>query len=276
MTMPPLLPLVKKGLQTAALALVDGCFAVLPRVQPEAEKLRRCKLVSHRGEHDNVRVLENTLAAFDVLVERGVWGMECDFRWTRDLHPVVVHDPDCRRLFGKSLGIGELTLAQLRKEVPLIPTLAEVVARYGKKLHLMVEIKEEVYPDPHYQSARLEQIFAPLLPQQDYHLLSLNPNMFKYLGFLPPQALLPVAELNLRSLSRTAMEGGLKGISGHFWLLSNARLRRHHQLSQAVGTGFIASKNALFREINRDVDWIFTNHALELQAILDRLLAPQR
>jgi hypothetical protein len=32
--------------------------------------------------------------------------------------------------------------------------------------------------------------------------------------------------------------------------------------------GFIASKNSLYRELNRGVEWVFTNDALKLQAML--------
>ncbi|TQV81300.1 glycerophosphodiester phosphodiesterase [Exilibacterium tricleocarpae] len=261
------------GLDRAALALVDLWFALLPQPQPAAAKLRRCKLVSHRGQHDNIRVFENTLAAFDAVLARGVWGIECDVRWTRDLQPVVFHDPDGRRLFGSDQRIDGLTLAQLREAMPLIPTLADVVTRYGGRLHLMVEIKEETYPDPPHQTARLQEIFAPLVPERDYHFLSLNPALFRYLDFVSPRALLPVAELNLRRLSQEAIDSGFKGITGHFWLLSAAYLHRHRSAGQAVGTGFIRSRRALFREVNRDVDWVFTNHAVQLQAIIDRLSA---
>ena len=259
------------GLQQVGAALVDGCFAVLPQPRPPLEKLRRCKLVSHRGEHDNVTVFENTLAAFDAVLARGVWGLECDLRWTRDLQPVVFHDPDCRRLFGSRLRIDEVTLAQLRAAMPLIPTLAEVVARYGTRMHLMLEVKEPLHPDRPQQRARLAEILAPLVPAEDYHILALAPELLQHLDVVPPRAQLLVSELNFRRLSRRALAMGIKGLAGHYWFLSGRYLERHHRAGQAVGTGFIRSERALLREINRGVDWVFTNHALKLQAILDRL-----
>jgi glycerophosphoryl diester phosphodiesterase len=39
----------------------------------------------------------------------------------------------------------------------------------------------------------------------------------------------------------------------------------HHRKRQRVGTGYIASPGCLFRELNRGVDWIFSNHAEGLQ-----------
>ena len=35
---------------------------------------------------------------------------------------------------------------------------------------------------------------------------------------------------------------------------------------------FIGSRFCLYRELNRGVDWIFTNHALKLEAIRQELL----
>jgi len=72
--------------------LVDGVFAGIPQPKPTISDLRNCKIVSHRGEHDNKIVKENTLAAFDRVLHQGIWGIELDIRWTKDLQPVVIHD----------------------------------------------------------------------------------------------------------------------------------------------------------------------------------------
>ncbi len=60
--------------------VAGGLFAALPRTLPNKEKLKECRIVSHRGEHDNRQILENTLAAFDRVRDRGVWGIELDVR----------------------------------------------------------------------------------------------------------------------------------------------------------------------------------------------------
>ncbi len=79
--------------------VVDFFYHYLPQPFPGPERLRRCKIVSHRGQHDTPGVRENTLAAFETARACGVWGIELDIRWTRDLVPVVTHDPDLRRVF---------------------------------------------------------------------------------------------------------------------------------------------------------------------------------
>jgi glycerophosphoryl diester phosphodiesterase len=253
--------------------MVDRLFAALPMPLPSLEQVRGCRIVSHRGEHDNRHVLENTVAAFDAACAAGVWGIECDVRWTRDLQPVVSHDRDCLRSFGTRVVLGDITLSELRSRFPLIPSLQEVIQRYSKQVHLMVEFKEEHYPNPRNQNQLLSELFAGLEPQRDYHLLSLNPSMFRFLDFAPPRALLPVAEMNVRHLSRLAIDRGYAGIAGHYLLVSRARIRRHQRLGQKVGTGFVASRNCLYREIQRGVDWIFSECAARLQKICDDLIA---
>ena len=250
----------------------DLFFAYWPQPVPSRKKLLGCKIVSHRGAHDNQVVFENTLEAFERVHQAGVWGVEFDIRWTRDLCPVVFHDPDLKRLFQSDERISELTRDQIRKQYPLIPDLAEVIQRYGKKLHLMVEIKKEPYPQPEYQNQVLKNLFAPLTPRTDFHIMSLSPEMFPLISFTDRSCLLPIAETNFIRLSRLAFEQHYGGITGHYLFLSNGLLQKHRNRQQGAGTGFPRSRNAFFRELNRGIDWIFSNHALELQDIRNQTL----
>ena len=249
--------------------VVDSVMDNIPRRTPDPQTLSRCKIISHRGEHDNRHVMENTLDAFHSAVNTGVWGIECDIRFTRDLVPVICHDPCGTRVFGLTSLISELTLAQLRKAEPRIPTLAEVIETFGKSTHLMLELKEALWPDPQRQRDSLEALLAPLSPIQDYHILALNPDLFERVDFVPNAACLPVAEFNFAQLSRVALERGSAGLGGHYVLLGKAYFERHSAQNQRLGVGFPRSKNALFRELNRGNDWIFSNDAVNLQTILN-------
>lgn len=250
---------------------VDLFFAVKPQPVPAKGRLQHCKIVSHRGEHD-MTVMENTVAAFDRALEGKIWGLEFDVRWTKDLYPVVFHDRDCNRLFSVERAISAMTLAELRADFPLIPSLTEVVRRYGKKMHLMVELKVEDYPDPRYQKQVLQEIFSFLTPREDYHVLSLSPEVLEVMDFVVPQAMLPVAQLNFHRLSKLATDKKYSGVAGHYLFITNGLLKKHQQRGQQVGTGFVGSRNCLCRELNRGVEWIFTDNALQVQAIRDDLL----
>ena len=259
-----------KCFTNALISCTDFFFGIWPQPFPGHGRLKACKIVSHRGEHDNRSIFENTIEAFDLAYEKGIWGIEFDVRWTNDLHPVVIHDPDLKRVFEIDLTIGEVTLDELKSRCPAVPSLAEVIESYGKSLHFMTEIKAETYPDPDRQNVIFKDLFSALKPQTDYHLLSLSPQMFDLINFAPASAFIPISILNTAQLSELALEKDYCGVAGHYLLLNNAKLAKHHKKGQNVGTGYPASKNCLFREINRGVEWIFSNNAGELQDIANR------
>ena len=251
---------------------LDGLFAGIPRDLPSVEALHSCRIISHRGQHDNETVFENTLPAFDAALKHGVWGIECDVRWTKDLIPVVFHDADLQRLFHSADRVSQTEFVQLRQYFPQIPTLNEILTRYGRSMHLMVEIKTESYPDPVYQGRILSEEFGRLIPEKDYHFLSLNPYMFQYVDFAPPSTCVAVAQLNVAAMSQLALKENYGGIACHYAFMSRARMQTHQQRNQKVGTAYIRSRNSLFREINRGVDWLFSNHAVKIQGILKRTI----
>jgi len=259
------------GIEKILLQVVDFIFMLWPQPVPSPDKLRACRIISHRGEHDNIRVHENTIAAFDRALAHGTWGIEFDVRWTRDLHPVVAHDPDLKRVFGIDTTIAAVDFKHLRSRCPQVPLLSEVVAKYGRQMHLMVELKEEIYPDPQQQNAIFQDCFAPLKPGADYHLMSLTPEMFDLITFAPPSAFIPIAMLEMARFSKLALDKEYGGVAGHYLLLTDAILNRHHRSGQSVGTGYPESKNCLSREVNRGVEWIFSNNAGELMAIINKL-----
>ena len=51
-------------LETRLMQVCDLVFAVIPQQTPTLEKLGQCKIISHRGQHDNQEIFENTLTAF--------------------------------------------------------------------------------------------------------------------------------------------------------------------------------------------------------------------
>ncbi|MEP1593474.1 MAG: glycerophosphodiester phosphodiesterase family protein, partial [Halieaceae bacterium] len=107
-------------LQDVAMAVADFIMASIPRPIPTPTALNDCRIISHRGEFDNSAVMENTLEAFHVARHHGVWGLECDIRWTADLVPVICHDADASRVFGNPTIIAEVSFSELRERVPLI------------------------------------------------------------------------------------------------------------------------------------------------------------
>ena len=252
--------------------ILDRFYARWPQAVPGRDRLQHCKIISHRGDYDNRNIFENTIAAFDRAKGHGIWGIEFDIRWTKDLIPVVSHDAELLRVFGLDLSIQQVTLMDLKSRCPLVPSLAEVIQRYGKKIHLMIEIKAEHYPDPAGQNLILEELLSSLEPEKDYHLLTMKPEMFNLIECVPRSALLPIAHFNFSRLSKMAIAEKYSGFAGHYFLLTKSRLKKHKKIRQKLATGYVNSKNCLFRELNRNVEWIFSDNAVELQKLVNQLL----
>lgn len=259
-------------LERLAQSAVNLWYMSCPRPRPGLDRLRACRLVSHRGEHDNRVTRENTLAAFSTAAEAGVWGIEFDLRWTRDLQPVVIHDPDAHRVFGEDLVVAEFDLDELQQRLPEVPSLAQVVERFGGRTHMMIELKRDRTDHDEVKARRLAEILAPLQPVRDYHFLALAPDLFEPAEFAGAEACALVAELNPGFCSRAALAAGFGGLCGHYLLINQRLLRRHREAGQKLGTGFPESRFAFYRELNRGVDWIFTNHACRLAQIRAELL----
>lgn len=98
---------------------------------------------AHRGLHSD-GVPENSTAAFRAALEKG-YGVELDIHLLKDGHLAVIHDYSLARTTGSDVTIEELTAADL-KNYPLengeqIPLLSEILALWGGKTPLIIELK---------------------------------------------------------------------------------------------------------------------------------------
>jgi glycerophosphoryl diester phosphodiesterase len=252
------------ALKGPILDTTDLVMSLWPRPRPSNEQLKHARIVAHRG-YCAVGVKENTLESFRAAVAHGAWALEFDLRWTTDHLPMVHHDKTALRVFNEDIAIDSLSFPECRKRFSLIPTFEELVAEFGGKVHLMIEIKDPVSGN----QRRIDSIAKALKnlePVRDYHLMSLNLDSLLECKFVPPKAWLPIAEFNVARMSQIAIEKNMAGLTGQYVLLDNETIRRHHDVGQKIGTGFIASRSVFNREVRRDVDWIFTNHAANIQA----------
>ncbi|MBZ5705565.1 MAG: glycerophosphodiester phosphodiesterase [Acidobacteriia bacterium] len=89
-------------------------------------------LLGHRGARVYASAPENTFASFDLALEQGCDGFEFDVRGTADRRLVVCHDPKAGRVI-----ISRAT----RPQLPSLPRLEDVLARYGRRVFLDIELK---------------------------------------------------------------------------------------------------------------------------------------
>ena len=107
-------------------------------------------IIAHRGASEYAP--ENTFAAFDLAVQMGVRHIELDVHETADGQAVVIHDNTLDRTTNGSGPVSNRSLADLkaldagswfhpRFANERIPAFAEILERFGRRVHLHVEIK---------------------------------------------------------------------------------------------------------------------------------------
>lgn len=247
--------------------LANRLWSMLPGAGTECRP--GVRLVAHRGAHGPGGELENTLAAFQRCIDLGVWAIELDVRLTSDGEPVIHHDPDCARLWGRpDVVIAETGFDSLRASLPLIPHLDEVIQMCRGKLHLMLEVKES-WRERKAVPSRVSRALAGLSPGEDFHLLSLVPDHLEGFADIPRSAFVDVAWMNAAETVRANLTLGHGGVAGSFLLLGNRRLQQLHEAGRKVGTGFVENSRSLRREVWRGVDWVFTDRIEDLQSWLN-------
>lgn len=248
--------------------MMNGCFAAMPRQKPLPAHIEGAQLIAHRGAHNNMRgVIENTHEAFRLAQSVGCSGIELDVHATADDVLVVNHDPTLNRLWGHNDSIADLSFKELRDLEPRIPSLDEVVAEYGKKMHLFIELKS-----PFKAEASLVTALQGLLPAQDFHLLALEDPTLASLSRFPKESLILVAvHNNVNHFCELSISKHYGGVMGSYLLLTDKKINRLEKANQASGVGFVNSKNSLYRELNRGIKWIFTDQAVAVSQHLLQL-----
>lgn len=247
---------------------IDCYFACLPRKKPDHLTASKACLIAHRGAHDNnQQVIENTDAAFARALALGCWGIELDIHATADGVLVVNHDPTLMRLWGKKLAIKDLTFKNLRQMIPEILSLSEVIERYGKRMHLFIELKA-----PFEAEAILKNTLQSLEPCVDYHLLSLDEPLFASFSCFAPEVMLLVAvHNNLAAFCKYSVQKHYGGVLGHYLLMNSSKINLLKSANKAIGVGHVDSKFGLYRELNRGMPWVFSNNVGLLSQALQEL-----
>ena len=114
--------------------------------------MTRVPIFAHRGA--SAYALENSSEAFNKAIELGADGLEIDLQLTKDLVPIVTHDPDFWRLARNRRNVSSMRYEEVKKlklgtsfwrlvNGSSILTFEEVLAFAArKKIALNVELKE--------------------------------------------------------------------------------------------------------------------------------------
>ncbi len=246
---------------------LNGFFALMPRKKPSGQQ-KSIRVIAHRGAHNNKTACkENTMQAIALAIELGCWGVEIDIHTTADDQLVVIHDATLDRLWRVNKRVCELSLQSLKELVPEVPSLTEVINAFAKKIHLFIEVKH-----PFTGDAVLTQTLQSLEPEKDFHIICLEEPVLNRLSSFSLASRLLVADAhNTGQFCSLSLEKNYGGVLGHYLLLTSAKVHRLQQAGQAVGVGFVDSKRSLYREVNREISWLFTNNARQITQCIKTL-----
>ncbi|MCC5792747.1 MAG: glycerophosphodiester phosphodiesterase family protein [Legionellaceae bacterium] len=235
---------------------LNAVYALLPRRKPLASQAQQSKLIAHRGAHDQAKgIIENTLPAFARAMELGCDGIELDIQTSRDGEWMVCHDDNLQRLFGIAQRIADLSAAEIRQLAPMIPTLQEVIAQCAGKQILFIELKTRLINE-----AKLLDVLGTLQAGKDFFLISLQEEILAGLEKVPKKAqLLVPIQWNTAHFCQLCLDKHYGGVLGHYLLMSKRKLDQLRAENKTVGVGFVDSKNSLYRELQRDIPWLFSN-----------------
>jgi glycerophosphoryl diester phosphodiesterase len=97
----------------------------------------RVWIVAHRGAMR--MAAENTIAAYEKAAAIGAEYVEIDVRTTRDGALVLMHDRTVDRTTDGTGAVAELTLREIRRLRPAVPTFAEAL-RWGKRRGVRIDV----------------------------------------------------------------------------------------------------------------------------------------
>lgn len=104
------------------------------------------KILAHRGA--SAHAPENTMAAFQLAYDQGADGIELDVMLTKEGQVVVIHDDTVDRTTDGSGKVRDMTLEHLQSldagDGQRIPTLGEVLERFGGRFLINIELKNYI------------------------------------------------------------------------------------------------------------------------------------
>lgn len=235
------------------------------------ESLPQPVIFAHRGA--SVHAPENTLAAFELAIERGADAIELDAKLSADGHAVVIHDATVDRTTGAHGRVKDLSLAHLRSldagsffearfHGGKIPMLEEVFEAVGRRTFINVELTN--YNSPRDHLAETVCMLVKKFNLQNRVLFSsfFASNLAKARGLLPevPCGLLAMPGL-LGAWGRSFgfTFGSYLALHPSLADATHQQVQRVHRLKRRVHVWTVNAADDMQRLFNWGVDGIITD-----------------
>jgi glycerophosphoryl diester phosphodiesterase len=229
-------------------------------------------VIAHRGASGERP--ENTLPAYELAVAQGADMIEIDLHRTRDGAVVVTHDEELAGLGGRG-EIADATLAEVRAldagGGERVPTLAEVLDRFGERIPFNLEIKRgsaaeyagleaEVAADLARRGIGERMLFSSFYDPVLRRLREVSPEA--RIGLLISRRFPDGAIERARAL-------GAEALHPERALVTPALVEQAHAAGLAVYVFTVDDPDEMARLLALGVDGLFTNFPARLRALCD-------
>lgn len=232
--------------------------------------MRKAKIQAHRGASGYAP--ENTLPAFQMAVDMGADGIECDIHFSKDGHFIVCHDETIDRTSDGTGMISDLTLAEIKAhdfgakfdekyKGVTAPTLEEMLDVVKDMNPINIEIKE--FGKDRDQAEILHKFYDIL---NAYGVLervivsSFDVKLIKLLKQLHPDVYTCFLYSRMK-LSAAYSEGlGCSAIHPHFGKLMPVTVKSAHKRGMQVNCWTVNTEDDMRRMIKIGCDGLITNY----------------
>lgn len=239
-------------------------------------------VIAHRGA--KAYKPENTIVAFELGVEQGADMLETDLHLSRDTKIPISHDATLER-FGRDGELSDLTLEELRevsrrsfeakgsaKPYESIPTLEEVLDRFGEQIPINLEIKTDAsgraYPG--LQRMVFDEVVARGLLGKTLFSSFSDQALGELRGFSEDVRLAVLVDPRAPGgIFERAAAVSAESVNPHFVNASTDLVHEAHQNGLAVYVYTVDNPDKMGELFDRGVDGIFSNAPDVLRGVAD-------
>ncbi len=230
------------------------------------------KIFAHRGA--NADAPENTMAAFQLALDLGADGIELDVMLSKDHELVVIHDDTVDRTTNGSGSVQDLTLAELKAldagNGERIPTLDEVLTRFGGKFQINIELKNY---STLFDSLPVDvaQLVSKHHMEDSVLISSFNPFNFPRFHRLLPNV--PIGMLTFPGKARFFAYRFFRynALNPYFKDVDEDLVQRYHAKGMNVNVWTVDEAADIRHMIKLGVDIIITNNPKRAMTVLESL-----
>lgn len=245
----------------------------------------RPRIIGHRGYSS--RAPENTMAAFSLIREHGVFGVELDVHLCASGELVVVHDHSLERVGGVPLPIATTPLDQLREHDigswfdpgfsgERIPLLEEVLELLSGACFVDIEIKH--HEDEQREAGRVEAETVRLVRRHGMArrciVSSFDPRIVRRVRRIDREIVVGAIYASTADVPRLLRRSGARRYSGatamkpHHPKATRSHVRAHQRGGRLVMPWTVDDEEVARSLAEIGVDAIITNRPGEIEAAL--------